>query len=127
MSGQQKRAHTSIPDDSGSNDGPPVKRRLVQKRTVEKWIAENDVELNTISWLKFKMADRNLVESISCAVCTQFKDKLESLRNYRPAFIDGTTNVRASSFKEHADTDMHARAMILFRKQQRCLYLFSYC
>ena len=56
MSGQQKRAHSGLPDDSCSNDGPPAKRRLVQKRTVEKWIAENDVELNTITWLKFKMA-----------------------------------------------------------------------
>ena len=46
--------------------------------------------------------------------CTQFKDKLESMRNYRPVFLDGTTNIRTSSFKEHADTDMHAHAMILF-------------
>ena len=81
---------------------------------MEKWIAENDVELNTITWLKFKMADCNYVESILCAVCTQFKDKLESMRNYRPVFLDGTTNIRTSSFKEHADTDMHAHAMILF-------------
>ena len=39
------------------------------------------------------------------------------MRNYRPAFVKGTTNVRTSTFKDHAATDMHARAMTLFRKQ----------
>ena len=39
------------------------------------------------------------------------------MRNYRPAFVEGTTNVRTSTFKDHASTDMHARAMTLFRKQ----------
>ena len=40
------------------------------------------------------------------------------MRNYRSAFIDGTTNVRTSTFKDHATTDMHTRAMSLFKKQQ---------
>ena len=40
------------------------------------------------------------------------------MRNFRPAFIDGTTNVRTTTFKEHAATDMHARAMVLFKKQR---------
>ena len=53
-----------------------------------------------------------------CAVCSHFKVKLESMRNYRSAFIDGTSNVHTSTFKEHATTDMHARAMALFKKQQ---------
>ena len=38
--------------------------------------------------------------------------------HYRSAFIDGITNVRTSMFKEHARTDMHTRAMSLFKKQQ---------
>ena len=40
------------------------------------------------------------------------------MRNYRSAFIDGTSNIHTSTFKEHATTDMHARAMSLFKKQQ---------
>ena len=39
------------------------------------------------------------------------------MRNYRPAFIEGTTNVRTSTFKDHTATDMHARAMMLHKKQ----------
>ena len=33
------------------------KRRAVTRRTVEKWITENDRKLNTLVWLKFDMAD----------------------------------------------------------------------
>ena len=39
------------------------------------------------------------------------------MRNYRASFINGTSNVRTSTFKEHASTDMHARAMHLLKKQ----------
>ena len=31
------------------------------------------------------------------------------MRNYHPAFMEGTNNVRASSFKDHAVTDIHTR------------------
>ena len=47
------------------------------------------------------------------------------MRNFRPAFIEGTTNVRTTTFKEHAATDMHARAMGLFKKQ-RATSVFEY-
>ena len=40
------------------------------------------------------------------------------MRNFRPAFIDGTTNVRVSTVKDHAGTEMHARAMTLYKKQR---------
>ena len=56
----------------------------------------------------------NQAAMLKCAVCTQFKEKLESMRNFRPAFIEGTSNVRTSTFKEHATNDMHCRAMLLF-------------
>jgi len=48
----------------------------------------------------------------------QFQSKLVGMRNYRASFIDGTSNVKTFSFKEHASTDMHVRAMHLFKKQQ---------
>ena len=39
------------------------------------------------------------------------------MQNYNPAYIDGTANTCASSFKEHATTEMHKYAMILYKKQ----------
>ena len=39
------------------------------------------------------------------------------MHNYRPAFVEGTTNVRTSPFKDSAATDVHAHTMTLFTKQ----------
>ena len=96
---------------------PPAKRG-VNKRTADKWLAEYDKELNKSVWLRYELADRHHVVALKCEVCVQFRTRLESMRNYHSAFIDGTTNVRTSTFKEHARTDMHTRAMSLFKKQQ---------
>lgn len=103
---------------SSSSCFKPVKRRAVQRRTVEKWITENDRELNTSVWLKFDMADREHVSLLKCSVCSLFSKKLESMRNFRPAFIDGSHNIRVSSVKDHAATDMHSYAMLQLKKQQ---------
>ena len=54
---------------------------------------------------------------LKCDVCTRFKDKLISMRNFRPAFIDRTTNIWASTFKDHAATAMHCQAMLLAQKE----------
>ena len=104
------------PSFSSSSSGPPTKKRAVSRKTVEKWVMDNDRALNTSVWLKFE-GDRNHVFSLKCGVCSQFKDKLISMCNYRPAFIEGTTNVRTTAFKDHAATDMHAHSMVLFQKQ----------
>ena len=45
MSGQTRvRGREST---SASTDGPPVKKRAVYRKTVERWVVENDCELNT--------------------------------------------------------------------------------
>ena len=79
---------------------------------------ENDKALNTATWLTYKMADRDHVKTLARSVCTRFNAKLKGMRNYTAAYIDGTTNLRTSSFKDHASSDMHARAMILLKKDR---------
>ena len=103
---------------SGSSSRSLPKKRAVQTKTVEERISQHDKLLNTSVWLKFDTADRHHVAMLRCSICSQFKTQLESMRNFRPAFIDGTTNVRISTVKDHAGTDMHARAMILYKKQR---------
>ena len=90
------------------------KKCSITRRTVEKWIVENDKSLQTLRWLCFETSsDRERVTVLKCDVCSRFKDKLVSMRNFRPAFIDGTTNIRASTFKDYAATTMHCQAMLL--------------
>ena len=114
MSGSRKRP-TSATSVEGSSS---AKRRSVPVRTVEKWKLENDCELNTATWLSYEMSDRDHVASLSCSVCTQFKAKLEGMCNYNAAYVEGSRNLRASSFKDHAATAMHMRAMLLLKKTQ---------
>ena len=78
---------------------------------VEKWIAENDKVLSTSTWLKYDKADR---EYVKCSMRIEFQD---GMRNYSNAFIGGSKNLRASSFKDHAASDKHGRAMLLLKKQ----------
>ena len=100
-----------------SDDDPPPKKRGVSAKTVEKWIAENDKALSTSTRLKYDKADHKYVATLKCSVCIKFQDKLRGMRNYSNAFIGGSKNLRASSFKDHAASDMHARAMLLLKKQ----------
>lgn len=61
---------------------------------------------------------RLCVSKLRCTVCKRFEDKIRGSRNFSPAFIEGSTNLRTSSFKDHAGSDMHKRAMVLLRKEQ---------
>ncbi len=103
--------------DDQAGPGEAGKKRSVQKSTVEKWVAESDKTLNTTVWLTYDMDRTHRVVALKCSVCERFKDRLVGRRNYSTAYIDGSTNLRASSFKKHAASGMHVRAMLLLKKQ----------
>ena len=75
-----------------------VKQRVLTKRTVDKWILDNDKDLDKTTWLKYEVieGDREHMFALKCAVCIQFNECLVSCRNYNPAFINGSKNVRMS-------------------------------
>ena len=100
--------------DSSGGSGPATKRRSVSTKTVDKWILEHDKKLNTSTWLEYETADRYHVAALRCKVCVLFEDKLKGMRNFHRAYIKGSTNLRTSSFIDHAKTDMHQRAMLYF-------------
>ena len=97
---------------------PPSKKRSVTIKTVEKWIAEHDKDLATTLWLTFEKADRQNISALKCSVCKTYEERLYSCKHFKRAFIDGSINLRCSSFKDHAASDMHQKAMKLFRMSQ---------
>ena len=111
MSGR-KRAAVSTSEQSSQ-----PKKREITVETVQKWIRDNDKELNTSVWLHYVKSDQNHVDKLKCSVCVEFQGKLQGMRNYNAAFIDGSKNLRASSFKDHAATEMHTRAMQMFKRK----------
>ena len=104
----------------GVTCAPEPKRRTVSVKTVEKWITEYEKQLCTATWLEYECidGDRYHVARLKCSVCTKFKNQLEGMRNYNVAFIDGSSNVKTSSFRDHATTDMHKKAMALYKKRE---------
>ena len=71
---------------------------------------------NTATWMKLKKADRFHVSRLKCSICERFVDKLKA-NNFSPAYIE------ASSFRDHARSDMQ-QAMRLLRKEQSSDVLF---
>ena len=112
MSGQKRTAvDGDLPRAKKAKHGATTK-------TVDKWITDNDKMLNTVTWLKYSKSDREHVGTLLCSICTRFNNRLRGVRNYNQAYIVGSTNLRTSSFKEHAASDIHQRAMVLFKKSQ---------
>ena len=93
-----------------SGHGGAAGKRAVQKSTVDRWIAESDKTLNTSVWLTYDTdrADRSRVVALKCSICARFRDRLVGRRNYSAAYIEGSVNLRASSYKEHAASEMLA-------------------
>ena len=101
------------------------KKRMLLARSVDNWISEYDKQYDTATWLTYKAVDRVHVESLSCSGCTCFQDKLLGMCNYKASFIEGSRNLRTSSIKDHAVSNMHIRAMSLL-KQERVVDLHKY-
>ena len=78
-----------------SDEVPPAKKPKVSVKMVQKWITESDRETSMSAWLQYEKADRNYVVALKVLY------------------------VRASSYKDHAATDMYKRSMLLSKKQ-RC-------
>ena len=90
-----------------SGHGGAAGKRAVQKSTVDRWIAESDKTLNTSVWLTYDTdrADRSRVVALKCSICARFRDRLVGRRNYSAAYIEGSVNLRASSYKEHTASE----------------------
>ena len=107
---------TAAPNES--SDTEPSKKRAISIKTVEKWIGENEKTLQMSTWLKYNKGRGGTVLSLKCEVCIRYQDKIESCKNYNPAFILSSNNLRTSAFKDHARSEMHQNAYSLFMKSK---------
>ena len=62
--------------------------------------------------------DKTLVSTLWCAVCKQYESRLESLKNFSRAWIDGSTNQKTSNIIDHALSDQHKTAMARLREER---------
>jgi len=100
------------------------RKRELTIATVEKWKLVHDKTMETGTWLKYEEAeDKFHVAKLKCSVCVQFEQELKKIsRNFSSAFIEGTSNLRTSSFLDHAKCETHKRAMEMWKHQQISTY-----
>jgi hypothetical protein len=67
--------------------------------------------------LHYVKSDRNYIGKLKCSVCVEFQGKLRGICNYSIAFIDGSKNLRASSFNDHTATERHTRVLQMFKRK----------
>ena len=78
----------TVPTESSSSSG--AKKRMVQEEDGGKMDDRAGQRAqHFLLALKFEVADRDHVSLLKCSICSQFSEKLQSMRNFRSAFIDG--------------------------------------
>jgi len=89
MAAQRKRVCTS-----SSQSSAKKAKRQVGVSTFEKWQREFEREYQSLLWLRCDKDDvnRSLVATLYCEVCQQFKDRIQGMRNFSPAWLTGSTN-----------------------------------
>ena len=84
-------------------------KRQIMKATFEKWQKENDMEHQTLSWLRCDFDAKGAhVVSLYCTICRKY---VRSLKIFRRDWIVGSTNQRTSNLIDHATSDAHKVAM----------------
>ena len=82
---------------------------------------EDSGKVDQGEWLPvehFCLVEVQHIALFKCSICSQFSTKLESMKNFKPAFTDGSSNILISAVKDHVATDMHVYAMYLLKNQQ---------
>ena len=121
MSAQRKRSleESSVIDLDALCSDPPTKEHSVQKKTIDKWLVENDKELNTSIWLMFETAadDCDHVTTLKCTVCFRFRERLQPMQNYRLHSLK-VLPVCAHPSSRITPTRTCTYTMVLFEKEQ---------
>ena len=107
MSGRRQRGNSEV-----SQTAAKKTKRTVSLPTFRKWQRELNKEYDSVVWLKCEQdGATGTVVAMFCEVCRKYEDKIQSLRNYSPVWIHGSTNLKTSSVTDHAKSDQHRAAM----------------
>ena len=71
-------------------------KRQVSKETFSKWQRIYESEFQAMSWLRCSMdrSDKLLVSTLWCEVCCKYERRIDSMKNFSRAWIDGSILIR---------------------------------
>ena len=59
-----------------------------------------------------------MVSQLKCKVCSEFMDRIRGSKNFSDKWIVGADSVRVSNVRDHVQSNQHAHAMMLLKKQR---------
>lgn len=102
---------------NGSGSQPKQRKRQVSVATFQKWQSQQEKEHKTLSWLRCDKQQKH-VETLWCATCRRFDDRIRATKNFSTAWITGSTNQKLSNVLDHARSEQHKSSMSLLRVEQ---------
>ena len=70
-----------------------------------------------LSWLRCDKQQKH-VETLWCATCRRFDDRIRGTKNFSSAWITGSTNQKLSNVLDHVWSEQHKSSMSLLRVEQ---------
>ena len=114
LSPNMKRGAPTLEDGASSLK----QRRTISYSTFRKWQTELDKDCQTVTWLECDKTATGTVTALKCGICIRFQSAIERRRNYSDRWVIGAESLRTSNIRDHAKTDQHQHAMMLWKKQQ---------
>ena len=95
-------------------------QRDKSRRRLLKWQRTYEREHQSMAWLGAEMddEDKSCVSTLWCVVCRKYESKICIHKNFSKAWIDGSCNQKTSNITDHALSEQHKSAMMLFRRDQ---------
>ena len=81
-------------------------------KTVKNWQKEYNIK---IEW---DIQPGGNAANIRCSTCKEHDDRLQGMKNYSCAWVEGSKNATSDSVKKHVNTDMHKHAIDMALKKQ---------
>ena len=92
--------------------------RTLSVKTAENWKTTSLAKYNASDWLILNVSN-GLVTSMKCATCSEFEDKITSMKGFTDQWSrDGSKRLQHSTVVQHANTDTHARLYDVYFKSK---------
>ena len=85
----------------------------IDQKKIEKWMRDNP-SLELSLWLETEK--HNLKNtSLYCKSCRTFKSKIEKIKFYNNAWVEGSRNYKISNVKDHCNSKPHKLSMEMYK------------
>ena len=98
-------------DDTDNEKGEDISgKNKVCYETFKKWQRDFDKDFQSLTWLDCVttfQSGKKVFIALRCSVCSRFKERVQSSRNFRDKWISGADSLRTGNIRDHSKTNQH--------------------